>query len=75
MFEGSVASSPPEIIGYVDPWIASPGSTVDVKVNHQKNNHKYVSHFLIRLKSSPLSLAYPVICFVAKVAATSCILK
>lgn len=39
MFESPPASSPPEIIGYVDPWIASPGSTIDVKVTHQKNNH------------------------------------
>lgn len=24
---------PAEITGYVDPWIASPGSTIDVKVS------------------------------------------
>jgi hypothetical protein len=36
MLENPPASNPPEIIGYVDPWIASPGSTINVKVNHQK---------------------------------------
>lgn len=33
VFKSSPAGTLPEIIGYVDPWIASPGSTIDVKVS------------------------------------------
>ncbi|RFU80548.1 large subunit of -dimethylformamidase [Trichoderma arundinaceum] len=33
--------NPPEIIGYIDPWIASPGGTIDVKVSSTEPELKY----------------------------------
>jgi len=35
------ADYPPEIIGYVEPWIVSPGETVAVKVQTPFHVHSY----------------------------------
>ncbi|KAL5088751.1 hypothetical protein Trisim1_006430 [Trichoderma cf. simile WF8] len=41
---------PAEITGYVDPWIASPGSTIDVKISSTEPELKY---HVARLVSGP----------------------
>jgi hypothetical protein len=55
--------NPPEIIGYVDPWIVNPGSTIDVKVSYSKKHDLGVSLSLNVAKFLLLSLARPFICF------------
>jgi hypothetical protein len=42
---------PAEIIGYVDPWIASPGDTVAVKVFSTEPQYEYGLVSLSRRKS------------------------
>ncbi|KAK7521003.1 uncharacterized protein IWZ02DRAFT_420265 [Phyllosticta citriasiana] len=37
----AVKQDAPEIIGYVEPWIASPGDTVDVKVSSTVRHYQY----------------------------------
>lgn len=66
IFESPPAGNPPEIIGYVDPWIASPGNTIDVKVKNQKRITFMSPPFNMPQKSL-LSLACLAICFAALV--------
>lgn len=44
---------PPEIIGYIEPWIANPGDTVAVKVSSTESEYEYR---LVRLMQTQISL-------------------